>query len=113
MSKHVLISQHSPEAHHEFVVPGPEGEDDLEFSLPNIYFATLAKMSKITAYEAECAASGKEIDMDHELDLYLEAHLPKPMATKVKNLTAGERGQILRIIFEPVKLGESEASSDS
>lgn len=113
MSKHVLISQHDERARHDFVVPGADGEDDLEFSLPNIYFATPTKMSKITAYEAECAASGKEIDMDHELDLYLEAHLPKATATKVKSLTAGERGQILRIIFEPVKLGESEASSDS
>ncbi|MFN3600506.1 MAG: hypothetical protein ACK4UY_03850 [Dietzia sp.] len=113
MSKHTLISQHDERARHDFVLPGPDGAEALEFSLPNIYFATPAKMSKITAYEAECAESGKDIDMDHELDLYLEAHLPKATAAKVQKLTAGERGQILRIIFEPVKLGESEASSDS
>lgn len=113
MSKHVLISQYDERARHDFVVPGPDGEGDLEFSLPNIYFATPAKMSKITAYEAAQAAADKDVDMDHELDLYIDAHLTKALATKVKNLTAGERGQILRIIFEPVRVGESEASSDS
>lgn len=113
MSKHVLISKHDERARHDFVLPGPDGAQDLEFSLPNIYFATPEKMAKITDYEAECKSKKIDFDMDHELDLYIDAHLPKAMATKVKNLTAGERGQILSIIFEPVKMGESEASSDS
>ncbi|MDV6299952.1 hypothetical protein R3P82_12615 [Dietzia maris] len=113
MSKHVLISHHDERARHDFVLPGPDGTDGLEFSLPNIYFATPEKMAKITAYEAKCKADDTAVDMDLELDMYIDAHLPKAMATKVKNLTAGERGQILSIIFEPVKLGESEASSDS
>lgn len=113
MSKHVLISQHDERARHDFVLPGADGEPGLEFSLPNIYFATPAKMAALTAYEAKCREDGTEIDMDHELELYVDAHLPKAMATKVKKLTAGERGQILSIIFEPVNLGESEASSDS
>ena len=113
MSKHVLISQHDERARHDFVLPGADGEPELEFSLPNIYFATPAKMATITAYEADCKLKGEPVDMDHELDLYLDAHLPKATATKVKKLTAGERGQILSIIFEPVRMGESEASSDS
>lgn len=113
MSKHVLISRHDERARHDFVVPGADGEPDLEFSLPNMYFCTPEQIKPITDYEAAQAKAGKPNDMDHELDLYLDAHLPKTVASKVKKLTAGERGQILRIIFEPVDLGESEASSDS